>query len=127
MYLWAESRACTLYWNMVYWRDFPPIPTGSAAQNVFGAIPSSSILRPHLYTTLYSMELPIFLSPPFRRARSFLLYPHAYVELNKGKFLYVDPRLRLTKQGGDVMWQPIVKLHENKFKFLDEVMNIIGT
>ena len=26
----AESRACTLYWNIVRWRNFWPIPTGSA-------------------------------------------------------------------------------------------------
>ena len=30
--VWAESRACTLFthWNIVYWRDFLLIPTGSS-------------------------------------------------------------------------------------------------
>jgi len=28
--VWAESRACTLHWSIVYWRDFLPEPTGSA-------------------------------------------------------------------------------------------------
>ena len=25
-----EQKACTLYWNIVHWRDFLPTPTGSA-------------------------------------------------------------------------------------------------
>ena len=28
--VWTESRACTLYWNRVYWRDFLPLPTETA-------------------------------------------------------------------------------------------------
>ena len=28
--LWAKSSACTLYWYIVYWRDFLPTMTGSA-------------------------------------------------------------------------------------------------
>jgi len=52
--LWTESRACTLYWNIVYWRDFLPIPTGSAVCTVFGTITSSSILRAHPSSTVGS-------------------------------------------------------------------------
>ena len=29
-WVWTGRHACKLYWNIVYWRDFPPIPTGSA-------------------------------------------------------------------------------------------------
>ena len=25
-----DRKSCTVYWNIVYWRDFLPIPTGSA-------------------------------------------------------------------------------------------------
>ena len=49
---WAESGVpVALYWNIVSWRDFLPIPNGSAVPYVFGAISSSSILRAYLYTT----------------------------------------------------------------------------
>ena len=53
----TESHACTPYWNIVYWRDFLPIPTGSVVvpMYVFGAISSSFILCPILCTTFYSM------------------------------------------------------------------------
>ena len=28
--VWTDSRACTLYWNRVYWRDILSVPTGLA-------------------------------------------------------------------------------------------------
>ena len=46
----AESRACTLRWNIVYWHDFLPIQLYA-----FSAISASSFLHPILYTTYYSM------------------------------------------------------------------------
>jgi len=57
--VWAESCACTctlqyIYWNIVNWRDFWLIPTGSAV--FFGPISLSVILRPILYTTYNSMD-----------------------------------------------------------------------
>jgi len=53
--VWAESRACTrIYWNIVYWRDFLLLPTGSAVY-IWRNISLSSILRAHLYTTPSSM------------------------------------------------------------------------
>ena len=58
--VWAECRACTLYWNIVCWCDFLPIPTVSAVRYlgtyVFCVISSSSILRAQLYKTPPSMD-----------------------------------------------------------------------
>ena len=45
-----KSRACTLYWKIVYWRNFLPISTGSAAQYTYLAqYPRLPNLRAHLY------------------------------------------------------------------------------
>ena len=55
--VWAESRACTLYWNIVYWRDFLPIPTLSAGciwRNTL--VVHSAVLS--IYKTYLSMGRP---------------------------------------------------------------------
>ena len=57
---WAESHACTLYWNIVYWRDFLTIPTGSAECVLYLAqYPCLPLLQAHLYTTPSSMGAPM--------------------------------------------------------------------
>ena len=53
-----DKKSClhTMLEYCVLARSFLPIPTGSALCTVFGAISSSSILGPILYTAHYSME-----------------------------------------------------------------------
>jgi len=50
---WAESHACTLYWKVVYWRDFLPTQTGSAVyiwRNILGfQFEGSSIYNLFIY------------------------------------------------------------------------------
>ena len=53
-----DRKSClyTLYWNIMYWRDFFPIyRLDQLYRYVIGAIFSSSILCPILFTTYYSM------------------------------------------------------------------------
>ena len=53
--VWAESRTCTLYWIIVYERDFLPTPTAwISCMYLAQYVHSSSVLRPILYTTYYS-------------------------------------------------------------------------
>ena len=48
--VWTKSRACTLYWIIVNWRDFLAIPTDQLSASA--SIPSSSILSPILIDIL---------------------------------------------------------------------------
>ena len=52
--IWAESHASTLYSSIVYSHDFLSLPMEKLY--AFGANPSSSIFRAHLYTTPLSMK-----------------------------------------------------------------------
>ena len=48
--VWRERRVCTLYWNIVYWRDFLPTPT----DQLYVCICLNSLV---VYSTSYFIQL----------------------------------------------------------------------